>query len=243
MFRGVQDAWPAVTGNTLESRGRFFLGCSSCEIFPCWISMYLPYSRHPLPMRMHKQKEARWRNPSKHTYTFSSSALTFGGKKKAFIMTNRKNSSFKRTLSQQLNIYTLDAITFWNMVKFTVSSMHETLLPLHGCKKYKKSLDQGKRKLERNFEKCATNLVKMNYRVAFVFSYERFKNALFCINSIGPSTRMRSIFNFPIFRIFLNIEYWILLFENGLPKGFFGKKKIRIFWSDAGFSIVTDNGS
>ena len=69
-----------------------------------------------------------------------------------------------------------------------------------GVRNRKKSLDQGKRKLERNFEKCATNLVKMNYRVAFVFSYERFKNALFCINSIGPSTRMRSIFNFPIFR-------------------------------------------
>ena len=40
----------------------------------------------------------------------------------------------------------------------------------------------------------------MNYRVAFVFSYERFENALFYINSIGPSTRLRSIFNFPIFR-------------------------------------------
>ena len=69
-----------------------------------------------------------------------------------------------------------------------------------GVRNRKKSLDQGKRKLERNFEKCATNLVKMNYRVALVFSYERFENALFCINSIGHSTRLRSIFNFPIFR-------------------------------------------
>ena len=31
--------------------------------------------------------------------------------KEAFSMTNRKNSSFKRTLSQLLNIYILDAIT------------------------------------------------------------------------------------------------------------------------------------
>ena len=100
-----------------------------------------------------------------------------------------------------------------------------------GVRNRKKSLDQGKRKLERNFEKCATNLVKMNYRVAFVFSYERFKNALFCINSIGPSTRMRSIFNFPIFRkngaspgtfeyCFLKMVYL---------KGFLVKKKFEFF--------------
>ena len=50
--------------------------------------------------------------PSYHTYTFSFSALAFGGPKKAFSMTYRKNGSFKRTLSQPLNIYTLDAITF-----------------------------------------------------------------------------------------------------------------------------------
>ena len=35
-----------------------------------------------------------------------------GDQKQAFSMTNRKNGSFKRTLSQPLNIYTLDAITF-----------------------------------------------------------------------------------------------------------------------------------
>ena len=64
------------------------------------------------------------------------------------------------------------------MVKFTVSTKHETLLSLHGCKKEKESLDQNTTQLESNFEKYATNLVKMNYRLAFVFSYERFKNAL-----------------------------------------------------------------
>ena len=63
------------------------------------------------------------------------------------------------------------------------------MLSLHGCKSQKESLDQDKKKLERNFENCATNLVKMNYRLASVFSYERFGNALICIISIGPSTR------------------------------------------------------
>ena len=45
-------------------------------------------------------------------FKFSSVALAFGGPKKAFSMTYRKNGSFKRQLSQPLNIYTLDAITF-----------------------------------------------------------------------------------------------------------------------------------
>ena len=75
------------------------------------------------------------------------------------------------------------------MVKFSVSPKHETLLSLHGRKSQKESLDQDKIKLERTFENCATNLVKMNYRLASVFSYERFGNALICIISIGPSTR------------------------------------------------------
>ena len=70
------------------------------------------------------------------------------------------------------------------MVKFSVSPKHETLLSLHGCKSQKESLDQDKIKLERNFENCATNLVKMNYRLASVFSYERFGNAQICIISI-----------------------------------------------------------
>ena len=56
------------------------------------------------------------------------------GQKKTFSMTNRKNNSFKRTLSQLLNIYTLDAIAFSNMVKFIMSSKHETLLSLHSFK-------------------------------------------------------------------------------------------------------------
>ena len=46
-----------------------------------------------------------------HVYV-SSSALAFGGLKKAFSMTYRKNGSFKSSLSHPLNIYTLDAITF-----------------------------------------------------------------------------------------------------------------------------------
>ena len=40
----------------------------------------------------------------------------------------------------------------------------------------------------------------MNYGIAFVFSYERFENVLICIISIGPSTELRPIFDFPIFR-------------------------------------------
>ena len=68
-----------------------------------------------------------------------------------------------------------------------------------GVRNLKKNLDQGKINLERNFEKCATNLVKMNYRSAFVFLYKRFENALICIISIGPSTRLRPVLNFPIF--------------------------------------------
>ena len=40
----------------------------------------------------------------------------------------------------------------------------------------------------------------MNYGLAFVFSYEHFENVLICIISIGPSTELRPIFNFPIFR-------------------------------------------
>ena len=60
------------------------------------------------------------------------------------------------------------------MVKFSVSSKHETLLSLQGCKSQKESLDQDKIKLERNFENCATNLVKMNYRLASVFFVRAF---------------------------------------------------------------------
>ena len=66
------------------------------------------------------------------------------------------------------------------MVKFTVSTKHETCITFLARvkKKGKKSLDQDKVYLESNFKKFATNFVKINYRLAFVFSYERFKNAL-----------------------------------------------------------------
>ena len=90
----------------------------------------------------------------------------------------------------------------------------------------------------------------MNYTVALVFSYERFQNALFCINSIGPSTRLRSLFNFPIFRKngasleLLNIVFFEIVYQ----KGFFGKitekkKEKKRKETAAGFSIFTDNGS
>ena len=46
-----------------------------------------------------------------NVHIFVERARFWRAKKKAFSMTNRKNSSFKRTLSQPLNIYTLDAIT------------------------------------------------------------------------------------------------------------------------------------
>ena len=68
-----------------------------------------------------------------HVHIFVSRSL-LARKRKTFTMTKRKNSSFKRTLPQLLNTYTLDAIAFCTMVKFTVSSKHETLPSLHGCK-------------------------------------------------------------------------------------------------------------
>ena len=81
-----------------------------------------------------------------------------------------------------------------------MSTKNETLLSLHGCKKQKESLDQEKVQLESNLEKCKTNPVEMNYRLAFVFPYEGFENTLICIISFGPSTRFKPILNFPIFR-------------------------------------------
>ena len=76
----------------------------------------------------------------------------------------------------------------------------------------------------------------MNYRFAFVFSYERFENALICIISIGPSTELRPIFSLPIIRKNgASLELLNIVFENSLPKG--------IFWSGAGLSILTHNGS
>ena len=64
----------------------------------------------------------------------------------------------------------------------------------------------------------------------FVFSYERFENALICIIS-----RFRPILNFPIFRkngASLELLNIVTVFENSLPKGSFGEiKKILIFWT------------
>ena len=118
------------------------------------------------------------------------------------------------------------------MVEFMVLSKHETLLSLYGCKKSKDSLNKDKIHLERNFENCATNPVKMNYRLAFVVSYERIENALICIISIGPSTKLRPIFNYPTFRKNeTSLELLNIVFENSLPNGFFwsNTKKIKIF--------------
>ena len=65
----------------------------------------------------------------------------------------------------------------------------------------------------------------MNYRLAFVFSYERFENALICIISRGPST-------FLFFRKGeASLELLNIVFDNSLPKGFFGGeiKKYKFF--------------
>ena len=83
----------------------------------------------------------------------------------------------------------------------------------------------------------------MKYRLPFVFSYERFGNALICI-----IFRFRPILNFPIFRkngASLEVLNIITVFENSLPKWSFGEiKKIHeLHRHGAGFSIVTDNGS
>ena len=54
-------------------------------------------------------------------------------------MTNRENGFFKRFLSQPLNLYTLDVITFWNMKygkKIGVNKARNVaLLSLLGLKK------------------------------------------------------------------------------------------------------------
>ena len=81
----------------------------------------------------------------------------------------------------------------------------------------------------------------MNYGLAFVFSYERFENALICIISIRPSTELRPIFNFPIFRKNgASMEFLNIVFEYCI---FVELKKIRIFWHGARFSIFKNNGS
>ena len=94
-----------------------------------------------------------------------------------------------------------------------------------GVRARKKAQIKIKKKLERNFENCATNLVKMNYRLASVFSYERFGNALICIISIGPSTRHDQVVADSQLSYFrkngASLELLNIVFENSIPKGFF----------------------
>ena len=62
----------------------------------------------------------------------------------------------------------------------------------------------------------------MNYRLAFVFSYEHFGNAIICIICFGSSTRFRPILNIPVFRKNgASLDLLNIVFENSLPKGFF----------------------
>ena len=90
--------------------------------------------------------------------------------------------------------------------------------------------------------KPLTNLVKMNYKLASVFSYERFEYDLICIISIGPSTRLRPILNFPIFRKKAALlELLNIVFD--LPKGFFWWKKKSNFLIWRRIRDITDNGS
>ena len=73
--------------------------------------------------------------------------------------------------------------------------------------------------LKGNFENCAKNLVKINHRLAFVFSYERFG---ICANLHNFHRALRPIFNFPIFRKNgASLELLNIVFENGLLKGCF----------------------
>ena len=63
----------------------------------------------------------------------------------------------------------------------------------------------------------------MKYRLPFVFSQERFENALICIIS-----RFRPILNFSIFRkngASLELLNIVTVFENSLPKGSSGEIK------------------
>ena len=62
----------------------------------------------------------------------------------------------------------------------------------------------------------------MNYRLDYVFSYERFENALICILSIGAFDRVEADFKLSYFsqkRSFA--ELLSIVFENNLPKGVF----------------------
>ena len=54
------------------------------------------------------------------------------------------------------------------MEKFTVSTKDETFLSCTGVRN-RKNPNLDKMYLESNFEKCVKNLVKMKYRLPFVF--------------------------------------------------------------------------
>ena len=63
-------------------------------------------------LRQQRAKGGKVEKPVKsHVHIFVSRSL-LAGQRKAFSMTKKKNSSFKRTLPQLLNMHTLDAITF-----------------------------------------------------------------------------------------------------------------------------------
>ena len=71
----------------------------------------------------------------------------------------------------------------------------------------------------------------MNYGLAFIVLNEHFEYAPVCIIFIGPSTRSRPIFNFPIFRKNrASLELLNIVFENSLPKGFLGEIKNSNFF-------------
>ena len=60
--------------------------------------------------------------------------------------------------------------------------------------------------------------------ISFLFSYERFENALICIISFLHSTRFGPISNFPIFgQNGVSLKLLNIVFENNLPKEFFVK--------------------
>ena len=78
----------------------------------------------------------------------------------------------------------------------------------------------------------------MKYRMPFVFSYERFENALICIIS-----RFRPILNFPIFLkngASLELLNIVTVWPFGEIKKF---EFFELHRHGAGFSIVTDKGS
>ena len=74
----------------------------------------------------------------------------------------------------------------------------------------------------------------MNYRLAIVFSYERFETALICIISFEPSSRFRPILNIPVFRKNgASLDLLNIVFKIVYQKGFFWwdkKKSNLLIW-------------